>query len=418
VNLKKLTVEQRIDRERALAAIAEFVPVEQFPIELCHDLDAGGSLAGGPAPAGPAAAGGPPPPPVGNTGGKLTGQEISLGWLQGTFPTVNLGRVRELVSWFLGPCQDRERGTNAGYTRSARWETAGLLGWDDGRAEAWLSLNAESIAALTADQVCELLGGLRALAFRVTRFDSTFDDYDRKLLVMDQVHQAAEAGQVVGFKVYDPRRPRDVRTGKLRGDTAYFGRRGGNGSGKFVRFYDKGLESDGQVNSVRFECEFSGEVAFILGEHLLECETPDELRRCLRSSLAGCIDFRDRTGAHGHRDRMPRLAWWQQVLDVLGPADVVKVRRIRPPLMKFAEYVRDTLGRSLAKVCQVIEEQGHDAIAVLSELIDRARPAAAGWRLGASHLGIDVAALLTGGKHGGESERVKLSDWLAIPALT
>ena len=115
--------------------------------------------------------------------------------------------------------------------------------------------------ALLADATkLQLMHDLEALGVKCTRIDLAADDFTRKRLVMDVIHQAATAGHVVGFRCYDPRRPlKNMQTGQLAGDTAYFGKRGNHGSGRYVRFYDKGLESNGEVDSIRYEVELSGQ---------------------------------------------------------------------------------------------------------------------------------------------------------------
>ena len=200
-------------------------------------------------------------------------------------------------------------------------------------------------------------------------------------------------GNVIGFKRYDPRKPvRNVVTGELEGNTAYFGRRGSDGSGKYVRFYDKSLESGGKINSIRFEVELSGVRSAQAFQVLASSFTTERLREKIANILGDAIDFRDRQ-QHVHIVRMDRLGWWSRAVELLGRA-VMVVRRVVPPLQSAMQHFDRCWTRTLAKFCEVVEDDGHDGESVILDLIRRARRKAAKWRPGARDMGIDLAALL------------------------
>jgi hypothetical protein len=146
-----------------------------------------------------------------------------------------------------------------------------------------------------------------------------------------EIDRVARAGDVVGYRRYLPCFPiRDIRTGELEGASCNFGRRGANGSGRYTRIYDKGLESHGLNNCIRCEVEFSGDYAKGWFEILTDCFDLADFKRHIARAVGGAIDFRDRQ-QHKELDRMERFAWWQAFVDALG-ACVLSIERKTPPL--------------------------------------------------------------------------------------
>ena len=300
-----------------------------------------------------------PPPPDGNTGGKLTAGEIrtKIDWFNATFPLTNLDEVRTVIETFLGPAADRDRGA-AGYAQGVGWESGAILCWTEGRAECWLSLNGDSLDLIASSVKLGVLRQLASFGGKCTRVDIALD-LARDLISMEDVHAAAVSGQVQGFRLYDAQRPRNMSTGELLGDTAKFGRRGKNGGGCYYRIYDKGLESDGELDCIRVEPEFSGDKAHLV--FLSICSQPDlpALSKFLAETAAGCITFADKSGAHGHESRFKVLGWWESIRKLTGFARVV-VDRVKPALEASAAFIRRATPRNLARVAGVIDQRGGD----------------------------------------------------------
>jgi hypothetical protein len=305
--------------------------------------------------------------------------------------------VVEYVSAKLGAAVDRGRGANT-YACSVGWSSGAQLAWTPERAEGWLSLNSDSLALM--GEPSGVLTDLASFGAACTRVDVAADDATGKLLDLDEIERAAGAGNVQGFRRCDPRAPvANVKTGELEGRGIYFGRRGRDGSGRFVRFYDKGLESKGAVPGVRFEVEFSGEMARMVSETLIDT-TPERFLAKAGRLLAGAIDFRER-GTHRHHARMAVLPWWDAVLQELGQC-VLTIRRVVPALQRACSYLRQAWRRNLAKLAASVDAAGQDGRAFVVELVGRMmdegreRNQAAGWSPGALELCIDRQQLLSG----------------------
>lgn len=95
----------------------------------------------------------------------------------------------------------------------------------------------------------------------LSRIDLCFDDFDKTFRPHDYLHWL-DAGHVShNFKA------RAFFVAASGAETLYFGKMR---SDKFLRIYDKFLESDGAVDSVRYEFEIHGRPAKELGKFLLE----------------------------------------------------------------------------------------------------------------------------------------------------
>jgi DNA relaxase NicK len=290
--------------------------------------------------------------PKGNTGDNLT-SSIKCDWLNVVFPAGEVLVVAASLVARLGSYTLREIGMH-GYHCSIRWESGAFIAWTDGRPEALLSLSGGACALVGPSDLLGLIQFTASLGAHCTRLDAAFDDHDR-LASMDDVHNAALAKNVLGFRRYDPRRPRSILSGELEGDSAYFGRRGRDGSGTFIRVYDKALESDGQVNAIRWEAEFSGDRADLVYRDLAACETLEQFTRVLAAAVGGSISFIDRDeSAHGHIDRMRVLPWWEKIVRMLGQVRY-RVVRVKPKLQQSLEFVVRQVGPTLAKIVAAVD---------------------------------------------------------------
>jgi hypothetical protein len=296
--------------------------------------------------------------PSGNTGDKLTIEKIEkhYDWGNFTFPVGRRDEVQVVIEGYLGAAKRRDRGANT-YGQSVGWESGAILAWTDGRAEAWLSLNGDSCDLVPVSAKVALLRALQALGAKCTRADYAID-VSRDLVSMEMVHAAARAGHVVGFRRYFPKRPvRDMATGELDQDEADFGRRGRDGSGRYVRVYDKGLESDGEIDAIRFEVETSGQVADLWFRIICDVDDDREFCKVLGKIVVGSITFADKTGSHGHVDRFKTLEFWQRIIDLVGAASV-QVSRVTPTLERSVQFVKRLVPTIFARLSRVVTEQG------------------------------------------------------------
>lgn len=315
---------------------------------------------------------------------------IHLDGFRGTFPA----ECRPLVLALLAPrLGEPEPVVGSGfYTRALAWASGARLFTDPTQANMGgrelLSLGGEAMQAFDVDGQLQLLADLHALGFKGTRVDPAADDHQR-IASMDDVHEAGRAGHYCGLRLYDPRRPQ-TQAGELKGDTAYFGRRGGDGSGKYLRIYDKKLESDGAIDAIRYEVELSGERAAEAFRWLAACKSAEAFRLVLGGLIGGAIDFRerDRASSDRHVDRVPRLTWWEKLLELLTSAPIA-IARTKTTLQRRVEWAVKSVGRILVEAAAVVEAQGMAGWELLTDALKR--------QAGKARQSVIDAAALVGG---------------------
>lgn len=205
------------------------------------------------------------------------------------------------------------------------------------------------LAAILAEQswgsVLSLLADLLAAGAVVTRLDISGDFADTTI---DAVEAARLERDYLPMRVSQLIDSRDKPMG---GRTCYFGTRGADGGGVFVRFYEKGREMGLPVDLLRYEVELTGEKAQDAAKRLAASE--DAWWPIGASILAGAMDFRDGYGAkrgnpHAARD-CERHKWWASLLERLNAAVKLKGRkRIPATLGSLRDWLEASAPRALA----------------------------------------------------------------------
>ena len=190
----------------------------------------------------------------------------------------------------------------------------------------------------------------------VTRFDVAVDFFGRDLGIVDSVVASCGRGELCGARLCDPRRP--IRcNGDPVGNGVYLGKRGSDGSGRFIRVYDKGLESKtkplGQWE--RWELECSGEVARSIAACMMYAWRMDgspDVKHASLEFLTGwrrfgaevalnAVDFRESNG-RSELDRRPRCSWWAITREGIGESkpvrDTERKKSESPALAKMANF--------------------------------------------------------------------------------
>lgn len=298
-------------------------------------------------------------PPAGNTGGNQTGHGLKVDGIRGTFPRPKLDCLVSLLEGIYGKGTKADRGIS-GYSQRIDFPTPGLLvAWSEDRPEAFVNVPGRAFDALDAGAVLDLLHFLGELGLRPSRLDLAFDDFEG-LIPMGQVHAAGQSGNFIGFRKY--RNNQEWDGGKLTGDTAYFGSRGENGSGKFIRFYNKTMQTGGESAGAehdhnRYEVEASADIARQVFVDLTASTNVEEMTRTIAKFLGGAITFAERHGLrNGNTSRFERAEWWVRILDILG---AVKYRSLRgkTTLQQKLEWVKKQVIPTLAKIKKTVDRQ-------------------------------------------------------------
>ena len=305
-----------------------------------------------------------PESPDSKTGGKLaTPSErpsLSIDWLRMSGPRSQRHEALSLLSEYLGSATSGKgrHFLNSGF----RFGNAGIYfdSDDDLRQDHCLvDIPGEGCSEFTFEQIREVMHELLLLGFKITRVDVALDLFTKSDLI-DNVYNSCMSGELCRARRFKPQYEQSGAVVTAHG--CNIGRRGKDGSGRYLRVYDKGLETqeEPQGTWVRWEAELSDEPG---QEFALQfVQTADYTKVALQHALGVC-DFREVTGDH-HIDRRPRCAWFQELLEEIRPTRVVKDRpkstlhswkrwmqtAVLPRMYTIAEATGNTVETFVAKV--------------------------------------------------------------------
>jgi len=299
---------------------------------------------------------------------------VAIDWLQGTCPNEKMSEIFTLISGLVGACVHpvfSERGAML-FDCSAVWKNHGIAVYFDSQRNLDKNLHkgrfvvqfqGEFFHQRTVSEVMELFKNLRECWFKASRIDICFDDF-KKIRKPYQVAKDAFKGCYAGFRSYQHIFTKK-KNGDLTSDTVYFGKRGKTGSGKFLRVYDKSLESKGKINSIRWEVEWTKEKAFmVFGDLWTSCRCEREFVTKLGGIIAGSIAFMRFKSKN--LDRNKNLYWWDKILKILGKKVVYPAPTRSTSLRKMVDHVEKSFPVTLATLEQVF---GSDSFEKYLEII-------------------------------------------------
>lgn len=297
---------------------------------------------------------------VNRTGGVLPvpyshkDNSVGIHWLRISFDKKHLANVVEFCTYSWGePSQDGHGLWS--YDSRFAWQSGVSLNYDHDpdrsrkvhQDRITLDCPGGSIDEMTANDQQLLINFAAVYNGKCTRIDVFFDDYNR-LVTFDELKEAAERKDYSGLRDYQIRYGGNLSTdGNTRREIS-FGKRGSYGNGKYLRWYDKELESNGECLCDRWEVEFSQKKADAVFKKLAETGGNLEAFAVLCGSLvAGCITFVHRTNEK-NISRLDRYEWWQSILAILGKGVSIRVRRVKDSLTGKMEWIKRNVAPSLA----------------------------------------------------------------------
>lgn len=297
-------------------------------------------------------------PPTSNTGGGLPRRgHLGLGshWWRFSFPGPAFPPVLELATEYFGDPEDMGHGLFL-LPACLAFPLGAKLAFDPvegSTRRCVLDLPGDLVAGLEVRDLMELLHQVDLLGARCTRVDCVVDDYAKRI-TPGAVHAHAEAGDVARFSPDTA----ELKVGgywvdgqgvRHRGETFNIGRRGKNGSGAYLRYYRKDVESQGETDAFRWEMEFSQEKADLAFRELLKAGTPDEFVLACGGLVLGNVDFPIRTG-DAHLDRLERHAWWIDLTSDIWNSVRLRVKRVAAKIQDKAAWIRDGVAGSMKAV--------------------------------------------------------------------
>jgi len=251
---------------------------------------------------------------------------IGIDWISGTMPFVRLDDVIKYVSRLLESSPELRDYGMYRYDHMLVWPLYGVQLMFDSSEDRSLTVHNGRILLVIPGGACTHFSAevmhhlvydlIHNFWMKATRLDLCFDDYDRQVEI-PLIEKACVDRDIAGFRTFEVRRPQRT-SGVLLGESINFGVRGQNGGGKYLRVYDKNLESEGEQNCIRWEVEFSKEKAQAVFFALSQTDSLDAFASLLGAFIGGSIDFVHRKDRN--LDRAMRLEWWERIRSYLGSA--------------------------------------------------------------------------------------------------
>jgi hypothetical protein len=293
------------------------------------------------------------------------GLEVGIDYFRGTVWLDSQEAVEHLmegIARLLDDCLIWEY--NQGSFMGKQWQHRGRsikgVSWwwsnpGDGQAKAHLliSMSGRVMSQIPVREFWGFCRDILALInFKVTRLDICIDDYFKRLNELD-IKKAAEVGNFAIVKTISPYRTHK-KGGFVEGFTWYFGSKN---SDNFARFYDKAVESKGEIDSYRLEGQFADEKAHLIWKQWLaipDSDFDDISPRFLSGSVLGLVEFTDRLNGKGGREknisRMNRLPWWQQFIEACGAHIRHSVARPDTSLDRAKKWIEKQVMPTLAVI--------------------------------------------------------------------
>jgi len=273
------------------------------------------------------------------TGGQKAVEGVAVGvdWCSVTFPG-DLDRVMLMVSLALG-CEvgdwvELEHGSY-GYRQGMVGPGGARVWWDPpGREDVHASLPGKACVIAGEVRLRKYLLQVLAVGGKATRVDVAIDDYDRVVVPADVLEALQGPDKVTHARQYLTQQGGRVGSPELTGATVYLG---APSSRQRLRVYDKGLESGGQMDCVRWELESHKEAAETMAVALAH----QDWGQLAASRLVGFVDFRDRS-SHSEVERRWRLPWFEALVGL-----VRKASAYLPQAPRTVEEVVDWLDRAI-----------------------------------------------------------------------
>jgi len=299
------------------------------------------------------------------------GIQIGMDWLEVTVRPVentplSLDQVQLSLTVALGAglgdWVQMEHGVH-GYQKAMVGPGGAQIWWEaPGRLDTHFSLPGKACQIAGERRLRHLLNFALAHGGKGTRCDINIDDYDRgvspgevevALQGPDTVTHARKGLVQRGFDVGSP---------DLTGQTVYLGQ---PSSRQRLRVYDKGLESGGEMDCVRWEQQCRHEAADSLIRLL--ADPARKWPAVVASRLVSFVDFRV-AYAHSEVEKRPRLPWYERLIRGAEKASAYPVKAVRTAF-EVVDWLDHAIAPSLAVAMSVFKGDLGEFVG----LIDRGR---------------------------------------------
>lgn len=289
---------------------------------------------------------------------------VGIHWLRISCPNHYLQSLKDWLNmFFTSETADDGRGIN-NYSNRVYWPNGASISYDidPDRSELLhnskitLDIRGSALDALNDEGLFDLITGLKAFEAKCTRLDLFYDDYTRRILPY-QVYAIAKRRDFAGTGYRsDCGVMYRTKTGKLglSWDQVDFGTRGQNGSGRYLRCYDKWLESKGQFKCVRWEVEHTKLIAEGTYNALANAQDLSVFKTLIGNFVGGSITFVHRKTGEKNVKRLVVYKFWSEILADIG-ADAIRAPQKVQTFSKIVNWVERAVSPSLAMLRGVYE---------------------------------------------------------------
>jgi len=244
-----------------------------------------------------------------------------------------------------------------GYQKGLVGPGQARIWWDaPGRDDCHIRFPGQACQIAGKERLVQLLRYSEEHGGKATRCDTAIDDYQR-VVSPDQVRETLQGPDTVtharkgllqqGFEVGRP---------DLTGATTYLG---SPTSRQRLRVYDKGLESGGEMDCIRWELESRKEAAETMAVALAH----QDWGQVMTSRLVGFVDFRD-ANSHSEVEERQRLPWFELLV-----REAKKASAYLPKVPRTVEQVVDWVDRAIGPSLAVAMKFWQGDLAPLSGIL-------------------------------------------------
>lgn len=279
--------------------------------------------------------------------------EVGIHWLRISFNLKDLQQIMVWISNFFGEPDILERGF-WGYDRANRWASGAMLLFDSDDSKCkkihqgriTFECPGRACDELTAPDLLLLMDGFMRFGGFCKRIDVFFDDY-KHLIEPTDLHDIIKRNDFSGFRKTHIKQT--MMSKEILHDEVSFGSRNGNGTGKYLRVYDKRLESKGEKDCVRWEVEFTqpkADRAFTILAGA--CGDLEAFATICGALIGGCMTFVHRTGDK-NISRLDVYEFWDLITESLGKLKI-RIAKKKNTLTGVIEWTERQVAPSLACV--------------------------------------------------------------------
>jgi len=287
--------------------------------------------------------------------------QVGLDWIRLVGPSDCASRCLEVLTKVYGTNVERRNGRHF-YKIGTYWPSGAALleGHDFEQSAILVELPGSALTTLPATERLQLLADL-SFGMRATRLDVYIDFIGEQVDVITCTRSACYAGELCQAKRWEPH---DGYSGGKRDKYGVsLGSRGKSGSGRYVRVYDKGLETKEQPEGRwhRWEAEFTGDCAVDV-QHLLSAHVEQLAdggfsiapgwEQTAAGLAFGAVDFREVNGQTSYA-RRPRSAWWDELVGTVNRI-VVSAKKKASKLVTYSRWMRHQVLPSLKAIGDVV----------------------------------------------------------------